>query len=99
MNANDGFSRDVCVIGGAGHVGLPLAMTFADAGLKTVIYDINAKVIETIRKGQMPFAEEGGQEMLGRVLKHGTLEMDSKPDLLAECHFAVLIVGTPLDEH
>jgi UDP-N-acetyl-D-mannosaminuronic acid dehydrogenase len=99
VKANDGFSRDVCVIGGAGHVGLPLAMTFADAGLKTVIYDINAKVIETIRKGQMPFAEEGGQEMLERVLKRGTLEMDSKPNLLAECRFAVLIVGTPLDEH
>ena len=26
------FSKDVCVIGGGGHVGLPLAMTFAAAG-------------------------------------------------------------------
>jgi UDP-N-acetyl-D-mannosaminuronic acid dehydrogenase len=93
------FGRDVCVIGGGGHVGLPLALTFADAGLKTVIYDINAKVIETIRKGQMPFAEEGAQEMLERVLKRGTLEMDSTPKLLSECKFAVMIVGTPVDEH
>ena len=35
------FSRDVCVIGGCGHVGLPLALTFADHGFHTVIYDIN----------------------------------------------------------
>ena len=34
------FDRDVCVIGGGGHVGLPLALTFADSGLRTVIYDI-----------------------------------------------------------
>src|SRR3982751_5205623 len=45
------FSKDVCVIGGGGHVGLPLAMTFADCGLKTVIYDINAETIDSIRRG------------------------------------------------
>jgi UDP-N-acetyl-D-mannosaminuronic acid dehydrogenase len=93
------FSRDVCVIGGGGHVGLPLALTFADTGLKTVVYDINNKVIEQIRAGQMPFAEEGGQEMLASVLKRGTLEAESSPKLLSECKFLVLIVGTPVDEH
>jgi UDP-N-acetyl-D-mannosaminuronic acid dehydrogenase len=93
------FSRDVCVIGGGGHVGLPLALTFADCGLKTVIYDINQQVVDQIRRGIMPFAEEGGEEMLGRVLKSGTLAIDSVPTLLPECKFIVLIVGTPVDEH
>ncbi len=51
---NNSFGRDVCVIGG-GHVGLPLAMTFAHAGLRTVIYDINTCTVEKIRSGQMPF--------------------------------------------
>ncbi len=41
---------DVCVIGGGGHVGLPLALTFADSGLRTDIYDINTEVIERIRQ-------------------------------------------------
>src|SRR5690349_7627779 len=32
---------DVVVVGGAGHVGLPLAVAFASRGLNTAIYDIN----------------------------------------------------------
>jgi UDP-N-acetyl-D-mannosaminuronic acid dehydrogenase len=93
------FTRDVGVIGGGGHVGLPLAMTFADSGLRTVIYDVNRQTVETIRNGIMPFAEEGGQEMLERVLASGTLEVESTPDLIAECEVLILIVGTPVDEH
>lgn len=93
------FTRDVCLIGGGGHVGLPLALTFADSGLRTVIYDINSATVETIRKGEMPFAEEGGQEMLERVLAKGTLEVESTTELMNECQFIILIVGTPVDEH
>jgi UDP-N-acetyl-D-mannosaminuronic acid dehydrogenase len=99
VNQSGEFSRDVCVIGGGGHVGLPLALTFADTGLKTVVYDINTKVAESIRSGQMPFIEEGGQEMLTSVLERGLLEVETSPKLLAECKFLVLIVGTPVDEH
>jgi UDP-N-acetyl-D-mannosaminuronic acid dehydrogenase len=93
------FSRDVCVIGGAGHVGLPLALTFADAGLRTVIYDIDAKTLELIRKGTMPFMEKDGDQVLKRVLAGNKLEADSTPALLDDCKFIVLIVGTPVDEH
>jgi UDP-N-acetyl-D-mannosaminuronic acid dehydrogenase len=93
------FGRDVCVIGGGGHVGLPLALTFADSGLRTLIYDIDRGVVEKISRGQMPFSEEGAQEMLQRVLKRGTLEAEATPQHLEDCKFIVLIVGTPVDEH
>jgi UDP-N-acetyl-D-mannosaminuronic acid dehydrogenase len=93
------FGRDVCVIGGAGHVGLPLAMTFADVGHRTLIYDINQTSVDTIRSGRMPFTEFGGPEMLIRVLASGRLEVDSSPELLSDCRFLVMVVGTPVDEH
>lgn len=93
------FSRDVCVVGGGGHVGLPLALTFADCGLKTVIYDVNRETVRTIRQGKMPFMEEGGEEMLRRALDRGGLEVCDTPDLLQECEFVILIIGTPVDEH
>ena len=93
------FSRDVCVIGGGGHVGLPLALTFADAGLKTVIYDINEKVVAGICAGQMPFDEEGAPPLLEKGLRSGLLEAYASPDHVADCRFVVLIVGTPVDEH
>jgi UDP-N-acetyl-D-mannosaminuronic acid dehydrogenase len=87
------------VIGGGGHVGLPLALTFAGEGLKTVIYDINTAVVESILRGVMPFAEEGAQDLLDRVLAEGTLEVYPQPQPLGDCEFLVLIIGTPVDEH
>lgn len=93
------FTRNVGVIGGCGHVGLPLALIFADSGLRTVIYDTNGQSVATVRQGIMPFFEEGGQATLQRVLKKGTLEIDDHPDNLKECQFLVLVIGTPVDEH
>jgi UDP-N-acetyl-D-mannosaminuronic acid dehydrogenase len=93
------FGRTVCVIGGAGHVGLPLAMTFADVGHPTLIYDINREAVEQIREGQMPFVEDGGPEMLARVLESGRLEAGDSPALMSDCEFLVMVVGTPVDEH
>ncbi len=93
------FTRDVCVIGGGGRVGLPLALTFAESGLRTVIYDINAAVVEQIRSGVMPFQEEGGPELLTSGLASGLLEVQATPERLASCRFVVLIIGTPVDEH
>jgi UDP-N-acetyl-D-mannosaminuronic acid dehydrogenase len=99
MTSGRGFSREVCVIGGGGHVGLPLALTFADSGLRTVIYDTNAKTVETIRGGEMPFAEEGAPELLRKVLDAGLLEVTESSEKISECRFLVLVIGTPVDQH
>lgn len=87
------------MIGGCGHVGLPLALTFSDIGLRTVIYDINEAAVASVRSGQVPFAEEGAPAMLHRALERQLLEVTTAPDLLAECHYLVLVIGTPVDEH
>jgi UDP-N-acetyl-D-mannosaminuronic acid dehydrogenase len=87
------------VIGGGGHVGLPLALTFADCGLKTVIYDTNAGTVAKIRRGEMPFAEEGADDLLRKVLPGGLLEVRETPELMEECRFLVLVIGTPVDQH
>src|SRR5262245_54963522 len=99
MSTDSAFAREVCVIGGGGHVGLPLALTFADSGLKTVIYDTSAKTVETIRSGEMPFSEEGAPELLRKVLDAGLLEVTESPDRMSECRFLVLVIGTPVDQH
>jgi UDP-N-acetyl-D-mannosaminuronic acid dehydrogenase len=90
---------DVCVIGGAGHVGLPFGLICADSGLRTVLYDIDNEKIRQIRSGVMPFVEEGAEEVLHRVLLTGRLVVDDKPDLMSRCRLLVMIIGTPLDEH
>ena len=60
---------DVAVVGGAGHVGLPLALSFADQGLNVLVNDINQAAMDSIAEGTVPFFEEGAEEMLARVLK------------------------------
>lgn len=93
------FEHEVAVVGGAGHVGLPLALLLADVGLSTVVYDIDRAKIERLRGGEMPFFEAGAPEMLARGLANGRLALESTPERLASCRFLVLVVGTPLDEH
>jgi UDP-N-acetyl-D-mannosaminuronic acid dehydrogenase len=93
------FTHDVCVIGGGGHVGLPFALICADSGLRTVIYDVDSAKVRQIRDGVMPFAEEGAEEMLPRVLATGRLTVEDRPDPISRCRFLFMIIGTPVDEH
>jgi UDP-N-acetyl-D-mannosaminuronic acid dehydrogenase len=97
--ADTNFTTDIGIIGGGGHVGLPLALVLADSGFRTVVYDINAGVVEQIRGGAMPFAEEGAEELLKRVLARNMLAAHTTPECLKDCRFLILIIGTPVDEH
>ncbi|HET9851586.1 MAG TPA: NAD(P)-binding domain-containing protein, partial [Candidatus Limnocylindrales bacterium] len=89
---------DLVVLGGGGHVGLPLSLAFADAGQKVGIYDINAQTIERIRAGHMPFKENGADELLAKVLPTGRLELDDQASMLGRTDRVVVVVGTPVDE-
>ena len=97
-NNNPTASYDVCVVGGAGRVGLPLALIFADSGLKTLILDINETALKTIANGNMPFLEEGGDALLKKVHEAGRLAVSSEAKNVARATIIVLTVGTPVDE-
>src|SRR3954465_12723109 len=91
--------HDICIIGGAGHVGLPLGLVFARAGQRVLIYDLNQKVMDTIKSGTMPFIEYGAEPLLAAALKAGTLEFSSDaPDIAGAAH-GIGAVGTPVDEY
>jgi len=89
---------DVVVVGGCGHVGLPLALSLADCGYKVGIDDIDGVKIEQVRAGSVPFLENGAEELLKRLLPTGRLELASNPRLLERTHTVVLVIGTPIDE-
>jgi UDP-N-acetyl-D-mannosaminuronic acid dehydrogenase len=98
MKENSAPSCDVCVVGGAGRVGLPLALVLADSGLKTLILDINETALKTIAKGAMPFLEEGGQTLLKKVNGTRRLTFSSEANSVARAALVVITVGTPIDE-
>ena len=89
---------DLVVLGGGGHVGLPLSLAFADVGLRVGIYDTNEATLDRIAAGEMPFLEHGADELLARILPTGRLELGSDPALLARTDTVIVIIGTPVDE-
>ncbi len=89
---------DVVVLGGAGHVGLPLSLVFADAGLRTGIYDLSQPTLDRVAAGDMPFLETGADELLRKVLATGRLEMSTDGAILERTDQIVVVIGTPVDE-
>lgn len=92
------FPYDVCVVGGCGRVGLPLALAFASVGLRVAIHDLNDASVATVKSGVMPFFEEGAQELLPDVLARG-LVVANDLALVGQAENVVVIVGTPIDGH
>jgi UDP-N-acetyl-D-mannosaminuronic acid dehydrogenase len=94
-----GFTNDVVVIGGCGRVGLPLGIALASRGLSVVLYDINARAVQTVNNATMPFDEEGAAELLTAAVAEGRLRATTDPSAVADAENLVVIVGTPVDEH
>jgi len=90
---------DVGVIGGCGHVGLPLALLIAKLQQRVLVYDLNAAAVAQVSSGKMPFDEEGAPELLSGALASGRLRCTTDPAGLGSCAMLVLIIGTPVDEH
>src|SRR3984957_1281820 len=93
------FEHDVVVVGGCGHVGLPLGLAFADSGLDVILYDTNAAVVNVVNGGVMPFAEAGAPEVLTRVLAAGRLRATTDAGTIDRSEHLVVVVGTPVDRY
>ena len=86
---------DVSVIG-LGRVGLPLAISFADRGLRVLGIDNDAERTGALRDGRMPFAETGMQELLDRV---GPIDVSDRAADAAQAQQIVITLGTPSFSH
>jgi len=89
---------DLVIVGGCGHVGLPLALSLADSGYRVGIIDIDRAKIELVKAGQVPFVETGAEDLLRKLLPTGRLELSHDPAMLERTRIAVLVIGTPIDE-
>jgi UDP-N-acetyl-D-mannosaminuronic acid dehydrogenase len=99
MSRPETFETDVVVVGGCGHVGLPLAIAFADRGLNVRIYDVNGAAVEQVRRGELPFHEDGAHQPLRRALNTGRLDASTDAATAAGAESVVVVIGTPVDEH
>lgn len=90
---------DICIIGGAGHIGLPLGVAFANGNKKTLLLDINKQALDNILSGTFPFKEENGDSALKDALKRENLFTTTDISLISESKFLIMTIGTPVDKY
>ncbi|HVS48362.1 MAG TPA: nucleotide sugar dehydrogenase [Candidatus Dormibacteraeota bacterium] len=89
---------DMVVVGGCGHVGLPLALSLADCGYRVGIDDIDAAKVDQVKAGNVPFLENGAEALLKDLLPSGRLQLASDPSMIERTNTVILVIGTPIDE-
>jgi UDP-N-acetyl-D-mannosaminuronic acid dehydrogenase len=93
------FDHDVVVVGGGGHVGLPLAIAFASRGLRTLVYDLSEAAVSRINEGRVPFIEPGAEPLLREALDAGLISASTEASVVGTAENVVVVIGTPVDEH
>lgn len=89
--------RGTVGIVGLGYVGLPLAMRFADAGVRVIGFDIDEKKVEQLNSGESyiaHFSDESVRNALSQGLK-ATTDFSE----VGNCDALILCVPTPLTAH
>jgi UDP-N-acetyl-D-mannosaminuronic acid dehydrogenase len=90
---------DIVIIGGCGHVGLPLGLSFARAGKRVVALDLDARKVAQANDGKMPFIDNGADVLLPEVLAAKTFRATTDANVISEADVVITVIGTPLDEH
>ena len=86
------LDRVVSVIG-LGYVGLPLALTLARQGWRTVGFDIDQRLVAELQRG-----EDRTGEVDAEALARTQLQFTADPAALRQADFHVIAVPTPIDE-
>lgn len=81
---------------GMGYIGLPTAIAFAKAGFTVKGFDVNKKVIETLKAGHIHIVEPSLQEAFEEALKSGRL---IPTDKLEKSDVFIISVPTPFKKN
>jgi UDP-N-acetyl-D-glucosamine dehydrogenase len=85
---------DIAIIG-AGYVGMPHAQTFADAGKRVVLVDVQQAVVDGINRGESHI-EDVSSEDLKRLVDAGLITATTDFGIVANAEAVVIAVPTPL---
>jgi len=92
------MNSSVCIVGGCGHVGLPLGIALARAGTRACLYDIDEARVREVRGGHVGYRERGADAALTEALATGRLEVTASPGAIGAGDVVVVTIGTPVDE-
>ena len=86
------MKADIAIVGGAGHIGLPLGILLAKK--RVVLYDKDKKNIDKINNLRMPFMEEGGSRLLKKNKKN--IFATTEKRYLTNAKVVIICIGTPV---
>jgi UDP-N-acetyl-D-mannosaminuronic acid dehydrogenase len=89
----------LAIVGGCGHVGLPLALAFARKGCQVDLLDVSAECVAQVNAGHMPFQEDDADELLRQTTRSGLVKATTDAAVLEDAAAIIVTIGTPVDEY
>ena len=89
--------NNICVIGGAGHVGAPLGLVFSSKGYNVILIDKDKKNIKSLNHGIMPFLEEGSTKLLKRMIIKKKIYATEDLNEVKKSKYIIICIGTPVN--
>ena len=88
------MTRDVAIVG-AGYVGVPLARTFADAGKRVLLVDVDPARVATLNAGES-YIEDVPADVLKALVDDGLIAATTDYDELRDVGAILVALPTPL---
>ena len=88
------MQKKITIIGGAGHIGLPLGILFAAKKKNVVLYDKNNSLIKKINKCQFPFVEKNGAKLLKKYKRR--IVASTNKNYITSADVIIICIGTPV---
>lgn len=90
--------KKVSIIGGCGHVGIPLGIALGYKGNDVKLVDLNKQLIDAVNKGVLPFQESNADKYLSSILGKNLVATNDF-DVVKTSDVVIFVTGTPVDEH
>ncbi len=89
----------LAIVGGCGHVGLPLALAFAAQGYSVDLLDTSTERVALVNSGRMPFHEDDAEPLLSESIRNGRIKATTDAAVLEDASAVIVTIGTPVDEY
>ncbi len=87
------FGEEAISLVGLGYVGMPIAVAFANEGVKVIGFDLNKAKIELYKNGKDPTNEVGDE-----AIKQTAVEFTAQEKDLRRAKFHIIAVPTPVNQ-
>src|SRR5271156_5634711 len=89
----------LAIVGGCGHVGLPLGLAFARKGYQVDLLDTSPERVAQVNAGKMPFHEDDAEQLLANARNTGLIKATTDQTVLEDAAAIIITIGTPVDEY